>query len=150
MPDPLEGVCDLDRRIIRQLVSEALAAGYTISVCDGEAWPVKRSTDADAIISALASTDSDTLRVRESAAPFAPVGQVALVYGNEPGVVVADYSDNEATRALVGNAELAAFNAAYAAGEITAADYLNAIDADPRDLDPRDAARAIEATGRGT
>ena len=88
-----------DARTIDKLLTDALAQGFTVSVHDGEAWPLKKSTDKAAIIAALESTDMDTLRFRD--ATGAKIGDVDLVHGNEPGVIMADHSDNDAMNALL-------------------------------------------------
>jgi hypothetical protein len=89
----------LELSIVRRIVKDALARGYTVSVCDGEEWTVKRSTKLGEIIAATRTTDEDILRFRT--ADDALVGTVFLVYGNEPYEVVNDYSANEATEELM-------------------------------------------------
>lgn len=79
------------KRIIRILAEDAIAAGYTLSVHDGEAFPVKRSSDADIIVAATFSTDSDTLVYRHTSTPQGPaIGSVLLVYGNLASELIAD------------------------------------------------------------
>ncbi len=73
------------------LVKTALAHGYTVSVWDGEAWQVRRSTSYQAINEAIKSVEEAQLRFRDSS------GQVvgwALVsaYGLEPDETVMDYT----------------------------------------------------------
>lgn len=79
-----------DRAQAVWLVNSILAKGWTISVNDGEEWTVKKSKDAAEILPALASTDNDTLRVRDAAG--AVVGSAWLIWGNGPGELVADSS----------------------------------------------------------
>lgn len=45
------------------LIQFALASGHTISVHDGEEWPVKRSASATAIIDAVESVDEAVLKI---------------------------------------------------------------------------------------
>lgn len=89
-----------EKSVAAALVDAALSRGLTVSVCDGEAYPVKRSTDRAAILAALWSTDEDRLILRRDGAL---VGWILLVWGNEAdgSDLVADYSDNEATQAIV-------------------------------------------------
>jgi len=82
-----------ERRIAKQCITDLLAAGFVISVYDGEETTLRRSDNLTAIINAMGTTDEDHL--------FAylpdvkgPKGRVFFVYGNEPGVVIADYTTN--------------------------------------------------------
>ena len=54
-----------DFAIVSALLDAALAKGYSVSVHDGETWPVKRSTDRAALMDAIGTTDMDTLRIRK-------------------------------------------------------------------------------------
>ena len=90
---------NIEKQICERLVDKALAAGYTISVYDGEEWPLKRSSNRPDILAAMYSTDSDVLRCCLPESGKA-VGSIMLVYGNG-GDVVSDYTDNEAMGALV-------------------------------------------------
>ena len=87
-----------EARIARKIVKDALANGWTVSVNDGEEWTVKRSTDSRAILAALCSTDSDTLRLRDAAGER--VGDIMLVWGNDEDLIT-DHSDNDATNAFM-------------------------------------------------
>jgi hypothetical protein len=98
--------CEL--HIICQFATVALEKGFTISVCDGEDWTLVRSRDLSVIMGALRTTDEDWLAVRDPTLKGKRVGVVQCVYGNEPWVVIADYSDNEAMRELIQPAEIAA------------------------------------------
>jgi hypothetical protein len=89
---------NIERKICSQLVREALNRDYTVSVYDGEEWPLKRSTSHRAILAAMFSTDSDTLRFHDSSGMS--LGSVLLIYGNGEDVIF-DHSDNPATNALV-------------------------------------------------
>jgi hypothetical protein len=86
-------------RDLRSFVALALGRGYSLSVNNGEEWVCKRATDADTILSSLAQTDNDTIRIRDCHGE--PVGSVWAVYGNGPRETFADYSDNPATEDLV-------------------------------------------------
>lgn len=78
-----------ERLIIERLIREALAAGYTLSVFDGEETTVEESTDSQVVFDALATTDYDVLTLHR---PDGTSGTISLVYGNEPGVVISDYN----------------------------------------------------------
>ncbi|MHC2552434.1 hypothetical protein ACVJ6Q_003729 [Bradyrhizobium elkanii] len=80
---------EMERKIARQIIDDGLAAGYTIDVYDGEETVLKRSTDPEAIIGAMFSTDSDMLIFHEGGRRQ---GSVWFVYGNSGWDVVADYS----------------------------------------------------------
>ncbi len=91
---------DIERKIAGQIIDRALAAGYTVSVWDGEAYCLKRSTGKGAIMAAIGSSDGDSLLIREAGGR--KVGSIALVWGNGEDIVC-DYTDNPAIRALVGD-----------------------------------------------
>ncbi|WP_213287543.1 hypothetical protein [Bradyrhizobium sp. sGM-13] len=86
---PIPNASEVERAIVGRLVTDLLAAGYRITVNDGEEDVVKTSNDPNTIFKALASTDSDTLEV------FNPAAEkrhsfVVLVWGNETDVI-SDY-----------------------------------------------------------
>jgi hypothetical protein len=82
----------IERRIVRRIVTDALAAGYLISVHDGEEIALDRSTDARAIMASLFTTDEDTLLLARPGDPLG--GWVRLIYGNDGWDVVNDYTTN--------------------------------------------------------
>lgn len=88
-------------RAARKLVKAALAAGYCISVSDGEEWTVKRSTNAREIIDALCTTGGDVIRLRDPA-DGAAVGSFVLIYGNDPSgeELISDHTDNNVCESL--------------------------------------------------
>lgn len=87
--------------VARRLVKAALAAGYAISVNDGEEWTVKRSTKAKAVLEALATTGEDVIRIRD--ADGVACGSFYLVWGNadDGSELISDHSDNDACNDLV-------------------------------------------------
>lgn len=93
-----------EKAVANKLIKAALAAGYAISVNDGEAWPIKRSVEFKKISDALASTDQDTLLIHQGATGGG-IGKIWLVWGNSPEELIADYSDNDAIGGLVKAAE---------------------------------------------
>lgn len=78
----------------RALVRWLLNRDLTVSVNDGEEWTVKRSADLQEILDALATTDSDQLRVRDRGGDS--VGWFWLVWGNasDGSELIADCTDN--------------------------------------------------------
>lgn len=90
-----------ERRIISKMVKDALAAGHSISVFDGEEWPIERATDYGKITAEIAATDETTLRffTREGGA----IGGVLLVHGNG-AEVISDHTANPETEALLAGA----------------------------------------------
>ena len=85
---PIEHASEIEQRIVGKLVQDALAAGYSLSVWDGEEMTLVESTDADEVYKALASTDSDHLYIhtRETNPPG-----VQLIWGNDCSVI-SDYN----------------------------------------------------------
>lgn len=78
-----------ETEITQRIIKDALARGYSLSVDDGEDITVAKSTDFDEIFNALGSVDEDRLIVFNS---VGRIGSILFVYGNEDGVVAADYA----------------------------------------------------------
>ena len=97
-----------ERRAATRLVDTILAQGHSISVYDSEEWTVKRSTDRAAILDALATTDMDRIRVRDSGGN--PLGSFDLIWGNDSDgtELIADHSDNEFCREIYERADACA------------------------------------------
>lgn len=85
-----------EQETARKLVAEILARGYTLSVHDGEEWTVQKSRDASAILGALATTDSDTLRLKTPEG-LMTAGDILLIWGNarDGSELIADHTSNE-------------------------------------------------------
>lgn len=98
----LEASLAAEVRIVRKLVDDALALGYSVGVFDGEETVVKRSRDVVAIMAAIGSTDEDRLLFHTS--DGVPLGWVHLIWGNGTDVI-ADNSDRPAINDLVLGAE---------------------------------------------
>lgn len=81
---------NLEAKVIRKLVKQAISSGYTCSVYDGEEWALSRSIQPEKIMGELGATDCEVLRFRD--AGDAIVASVTLIYGNAPDEVIADYS----------------------------------------------------------
>jgi hypothetical protein len=78
----------LRRSSIRRIAMDAIAAGYAVSVNDGEETTVDRSTRVKAIIAAVQSTDEDYLLLhrpdpaRNGEFESESFAWIKLVYGN--------------------------------------------------------------------
>ena len=97
-----------EKTVAAKLVAAAIASGYCLSVNDGEAWTVKRSTNKAAILAALETTGEDIIRVRHMWTETNDiVGDISLIWGNAPdgSELVADHTDNPAMAALIAKAE---------------------------------------------
>ncbi|RWI35531.1 hypothetical protein [Mesorhizobium sp.] len=82
---------EIERQIAERLVKDILAAGYALSVYDGEETTLKRSTDATAVLKAMFTTDEDYLMVHDIADGDGfqekNFGYVWLIYGNGHDVI---------------------------------------------------------------
>lgn len=87
-----------ETRIISKIIKNALNNNYRVSICDGEAFPLKRSSSYVDIINAMFSTDEDIMWFRNDKGEL--VGCVVFVYGNGEDVVH-DHTDTEEMRAMV-------------------------------------------------
>lgn len=93
---PNKNMSVVENQIVERLVTDILAAGFTVSVYDGGDYCLKHCTSLEAIIEALASTDSDELVLhlpKNSEGLRMRVGWIMLVWGNDTAVV-SDYTVN--------------------------------------------------------
>jgi len=74
------------------LIKYALANGCTISVWDGEAWQVKKSTSYNAIKEAAESVDLANLRIRDNEGNIVGTAAVSNDVSFEPDETVVDYT----------------------------------------------------------
>lgn len=81
---------ELERRIARAIIQDALKLGYNIDVNDGEETTLRASTDVKAILRAMFTTDEDWLILHRGEKR----GWVRFVYGNDGWDVVNDYAVN--------------------------------------------------------
>lgn len=90
-----------ERRVATKLVEAIIRRGYVISVFDNEEWTVRQSGHIPTILSALCTTEMDTLSFRQVGADCIR-GMIDLVWGNaEDGEeLIADYSDNSITNEI--------------------------------------------------
>lgn len=103
----MEYLTDGERKAARKLVRAARAAGYLVSVWEGEDWAIRRSDKESDILQALGSTGQDRLDFIQPAASdtgkVTRAGWALLIYGNDPdgSELVADCSDNEITSQIL-------------------------------------------------
>lgn len=90
----------VERAIVREAVQNTIermhheGRGYTISVFDGEDYPIRYSGDVDAIMAEIGACDEEHLVFRRTGVDGErpKVGSAFLVYGNDGWDVIADYS----------------------------------------------------------
>ena len=94
-----------ERGVATRLVRAAIHAGYTVSVYDGGEYTVKRSRRERQILAALATTEIDTLVIRDSAGER--LGALMLIWDNDPTgeELIADYTDKPEIEALANAAQ---------------------------------------------
>jgi hypothetical protein len=80
---------EVEMKIARALVVEAIAAGYGVGVHNGEEHTVKNSTDIEEIVGALGDVDEEHLIMYQDGKRM---GWIFLVYGNSGWDVVCDYT----------------------------------------------------------
>jgi len=81
----------IEARIVRQVVDDALAAGFTLDVDTGGDEPdLAGSRDRKAVLKAMMETDEDYLILHRGQQS----GWVRFVYGNEGWYVINDYTVN--------------------------------------------------------
>lgn len=92
----------VEREIATQVITDLLAAGYSLGVNDGEECTIKHSTDKAAILKAMFTTDEDWLLVYEpedmtkaqmedESTNYGASWWVRFIYGNDGWDVVSDY-----------------------------------------------------------
>lgn len=80
-----------ERAEARALIAYLLDAGYSLSVNDGEETTLRGCTDGETVLGALATTEADTLHAWHPERRC--TSQFFLIYGNGPGELIADHSD---------------------------------------------------------
>ena len=79
----------MERQIVRKVIDDALGAGYTLSVFDGEEETLTDNADAQRIFDAMFTTDDDRLYFLKGGAQ---VGWVHFIYGESGWDVISDYT----------------------------------------------------------
>lgn len=90
---------DVEKRIARATIKGLLAAGFLITVFDGEEETVQRSRSPKVILGAMMTTDEDYLIVFNPGPSWRGddgrrAGWVRFVYGNSGWDVINDYTTN--------------------------------------------------------
>lgn len=80
----------IERDIVRAIIKQAFAEGFTLGVEDGEDITLSNSADQTAVEEALCTTDEDLLIFYRDGKS---VGWVKLIYGNREDVI-SDYTTN--------------------------------------------------------
>jgi hypothetical protein len=78
----------------RNLIANALKAGFTVSVFDGEEWQVKRSIKISECCDAVKSVDEAQLRFRDANGNVVGWALVSA-YGLDSDETVIDFSGND-------------------------------------------------------
>lgn len=77
----MAALLEKENRIIDCILSTVFAAGYEVSIFDGEEFILRRSSDVDTIKEALNSSGMDWLRVLKKDDPY-QIGSILLIYNN--------------------------------------------------------------------
>lgn len=94
-----------------KMIDRALAAGYCVSVFDGEEWQVKQGREKPAILAAIDSVDSSELVFRDPRQVIEKDGRkiaarigwaLVIPYGVGPDETIADHTDNAIMESLAG------------------------------------------------
>ena len=82
---------ETERSIARRFIQDAIRSGCSIDVQDGEEVTLRASTDVEAILKAMFTTDEDRLYLCRDGKY---IGWVYFVYGNDGWDVINDYTVN--------------------------------------------------------
>lgn len=82
-----------EKQVVTELVRLLIEAGKEVTVFDGEEYTLRQSTDRDAILAALATTEEDQL--------LTDTMSFELLYGNaeDGSEVITDYAADDLTEA---------------------------------------------------
>jgi hypothetical protein len=75
------------------LIKYALSQGCTVSVYDGEEWPVKNSQKLSEILDVINSVDESMVRIKSKSGDL--IGNAYIIDQGTPDETVSDYSSNE-------------------------------------------------------
>lgn len=80
-----EWIRPTERDIIDRVVRKVLSDGFLVSVFDGQAHAIRRSSDYEAITSNIAQTDVTSLNVFDHERTL--VGSMIFIHGNDEDVI---------------------------------------------------------------
>lgn len=79
-----------ERKVIEAFVDEVLSRpDHSLTLFDGDEYPVENSRDREAILSAMGTVNDEVLAVFANGKS---VGAVRFVYGNSPWEVICNYT----------------------------------------------------------
>lgn len=84
---------DHDKKMATDLVDALLAKGCLLTVHDGEDFACQLCDDRAKILDGMGNTDTDEVTVRD--VQGYRMGWFRLVYGNNPGETINDYTCND-------------------------------------------------------
>jgi len=82
----------MERQIVRKVIDDALAAGYSIDVFDGEEDAITKSTDAEAIFKEMFACDEEWIYLRKDGAE--PFAWIYFIYGENGWDVINNHTVN--------------------------------------------------------
>lgn len=101
-----EGMQEHDKKMARAFVKALLERNCLVSVDDGGDEPaLVQSGKRDEILDAIGNVDVDAVQAHDAGGKT--LGVFSLVWGNGPGELISDHSDNEFCNAV--SAELERF-----------------------------------------
>lgn len=87
----MQGASRIERKIVRELLTRIFRQGWSISVHDGLAWPVERTTDRDDVLDTIGAGPEDTLVFFDKTG--GRQGQLTLSWGMDLDLIT-DISDD--------------------------------------------------------
>lgn len=88
---PIENASDNEKKIVGRLITDILAAGYSVSIWNGgDDAEIISSSDTDRIFKALAASDQDEVILYKNCRR---AGWIRLIWGNDVDVI-SDYTTN--------------------------------------------------------
>lgn len=82
---------EMDIAIVKAVIAQTLAAGFSLTVFDGEQETVRRSKDPETVFAAMRTTDEDYLYTYRG---LARLGWVRFIYGESGWDVICDHTVN--------------------------------------------------------
>jgi hypothetical protein len=82
---------EIEQAIVKRVIADTLAAGYSIDVFDGDEFVLENGTDADAIFKAMFATDEEQLYLRKDGKRW---GWIFFIYGENGWDVINNHTSN--------------------------------------------------------